>query len=61
MRLNEAKEIAKTIGLKMQPFTTRINIAGSIRREKPEVKDIELICLPRSVEGGQVDMFDTSV
>ena len=62
MRLNDAKEIAKQVGLKLMPFTTRINIAGSIRREKPDVKDIEIICLPRYVEGNQAALFsDTAI
>lgn len=31
----------------IQPFCTRLAIAGSIRREADEVKDIEIVCLPR--------------
>jgi DNA polymerase/3'-5' exonuclease PolX len=57
MRLNEAKQLAKVAGLKLQPFTTRINIAGSIRREKPDVKDIEIICLPKYIDGTQTGLF----
>lgn len=57
MRLNQAKELAKAAGLKLQPFTTRINIAGSIRREKADVKDIEIICLPKYIDGAQTGLF----
>lgn len=57
MRLNQAKELAVAVGKRLQPFTTRINIAGSIRREKPDVKDIEIICLPRYIDGTQGGLF----
>ena len=33
-----------------------INIAGSVRRQKPEVKDIEIVALPKVIE--VKDMFD---
>lgn len=57
MRYNEAKDIAISIGEKLKPFTSRINIAGSIRRQKPDVKDIEIICLPRWAELVHSDLF----
>lgn len=52
-----AKKIAVDICYTLQPFCDRINIAGSIRREKWEVKDIEIICQPKRVPAGQVDIF----
>src|SRR5215208_7327083 len=36
----------------IKPHCTRILIAGSIRRLKPEVKDIELLVVPRMVPAG---------
>jgi len=36
----------------------RIIIAGSLRREKPEVKDIEIVCVPRLVHAKTGSMFD---
>jgi len=36
----------------LTPYCERICIAGSIRRQRPEVKDIELVCIPRMVPGG---------
>lgn len=57
MRLNDAKDLAIKVGTRLQPFCTRLNIAGSIRRQKYEVKDIELICLPRYIDGTQEDLF----
>lgn len=56
MKLTQARELAIAIGYKLQPFTDKLNIAGSIRREKPEVKDIEIVCLPRYFDS-QPDMF----
>ena len=46
MELQKAKAIATAICYKLQPYCSKINIAGSIRRQKPEVKDIEIICVP---------------
>ncbi|MDX2166839.1 MAG: hypothetical protein SF182_07235 [Deltaproteobacteria bacterium] len=31
----------------LTPFVEKIEIAGSIRRQKPEPRDIELVCVPR--------------
>ena len=49
------KEEARRIALKylniLKPYCTRIEIAGSIRREKPEVKDIEIVAIPGNLEG----------
>ena len=46
MKLEEAQKIAnKYLGL-LKPYCSRIEIAGSVRREKPEVKDIEIVVIP---------------
>ena len=50
MQYNQAKEIAIRIYKVLQPFCLQCDIAGSIRREKPEVKDIEICCAPRITE-----------
>lgn len=47
MELSKAKAIAERVVEALRPFCERIEIAGSIRREKPEVKDIEVVCIPR--------------
>lgn len=31
----------------MKPFCEKVRVAGSIRRGKPEVKDIELVAIPK--------------
>lgn len=60
MKYSQAKEIAVRILKDLQPFCKQVDIAGSVKREKPEVKDLELCCLPRLTEskdlfGGVLD------
>jgi len=43
-----AKNLAEKYKAILAPFCKRIEIAGSIRREVPIVKDIELVCIPTS-------------
>lgn len=49
MKLAEAQAIANTCKSKLAPYCTVCEIAGSIRREKLEVKDIEIVCIPSLV------------
>ena len=46
MKLEEAQKIANKYLNRIKAFSLRAEIAGSIRREKPEVKDIEIVCIP---------------
>lgn len=55
--LEDAKKIAIGIGNKIFPFCDRLNIAGSIRRGKLEVGDIEIVCQPKRVMKGTVTLF----
>lgn len=48
----KAASIAEAYREMMIPYCDRLMIAGSIRRGKPEVKDIELVCAPKIVAGG---------
>ncbi len=52
MKLEEAKHIAVDIWGRMKDLCEpgQCKIAGSIRREKPEPKDIEIVALPKLVE-----------
>lgn len=60
MELSQAREIAIKICERLQPHTNIINIAGSIRRKKPIVKDIEICCLPKMVQlPDTTDLFGT--
>lgn len=42
-----AANMAMYIQERLRPFCDRIMIAGSIRRRKEHVKDIELVCIPK--------------
>lgn len=48
MKLEQAKQIADKYVNILKPYCQRIAIAGSIRRKKEEVKDIEIVCIPDS-------------
>jgi DNA polymerase/3'-5' exonuclease PolX len=47
MELSRAREIAKRVLVLLRPFCERAEIAGSIRRGKPEVGDIEIVVIPK--------------
>jgi DNA polymerase/3'-5' exonuclease PolX len=47
MELIKAKTIAQRYVDKLRPYCDKIMIAGSIRREKAWVKDIEIVCIPK--------------
>lgn len=47
MKLHEARALAADLRDHLAPYCDRIEIAGSIRRLKPEPKDIELVCIPK--------------
>jgi DNA polymerase (family 10) len=47
MKLEEAKTIADSFISEIKEFCERIEIAGSIRRNKIEVNDIDIILIPK--------------
>lgn len=47
MKLEKAQSLATLWMNRLSPFCDRIAIAGSIRRGMPEVKDIEIVCIPK--------------
>lgn len=47
MKLEEARKIANGVKDQLSPFCIRIEIAGSIRRCRSEVKDIEIVAIPK--------------
>lgn len=59
MKLEQAEQIAESLKADLSPYCDRIEIAGSIRRKKPEVKDIELMCIPKfaDIGTGQTTLF----
>ena len=42
-----ARQVAEVLQARLEPACERIEIAGSIRRQKPTVGDVELLCIPR--------------
>lgn len=48
MELNRARELAENIKQELAPLCHRIEVAGSIRRGKPDVHDIDIVCIPIS-------------
>jgi len=49
MELSEARFLADTIIAKLIPVCERTCIAGSIRRQKPEPKDIDIVVIPKRI------------
>lgn len=47
MKLENAKKLADLLVSRMSEYAERIEIAGSIKRGKAEVKDIELLAMPK--------------
>lgn len=45
MRLEEAEKLANEFIAEVSPFCERIQVAGSIRRKKPMVADIDLVVI----------------
>ncbi len=59
MELEKAKGIAEKIKTILESSCEMIVIAGSIRRQKPDVGDLELLCIPKYIDG--VDMLDAKI
>lgn len=49
MNLQEAQTLANRIHADLARFCERIEIAGSVRRRKPDdIKDVEIVCIPKT-------------
>jgi len=59
MELTKAKKIAEEVVVLLEGACEKIEIAGSIRRRKPEVGDIEILCVPKFEEG--IDLLDAEL
>lgn len=58
MELKRAKEIAEVVKAELAPHCVRVEIAGSIRRKKAEVKDIEIVAIPTPYDVG---LFESGI
>jgi DNA polymerase/3'-5' exonuclease PolX len=56
MQFFKAEKLAHRIVEIFTPHVDLIHIAGSVRRRKPEVKDIEVCCIPTKHPS---DLFNT--
>lgn len=59
MQFAEARKLAIDICYKLQPHCDKINLAGGVRRRKPDCHDIEVICLPKQIV--LKDLFDAPI
>jgi DNA polymerase/3'-5' exonuclease PolX len=50
MPLTTARSYASQIVTWLSPHCTRIEIAGSIRRQRPVCNDVDIVCIPKTVE-----------
>ena len=44
--LDRAEKIAEAIVKRLAPYCMKIEVAGSIRRRKPQVRDIDIVLIP---------------
>lgn len=61
MELQTAEKIAKEIKSELAPYCDRVEIAGSVRRKKPFVNDIEIVCIPQKHVGRHSNKFCMAV
>ncbi len=61
MEYRKALIIAQDVFTQLAPYCERIVIAGSIRRQKAQVKDIEIVCIPKlEPEEAPDDLFSAT-
>jgi DNA polymerase/3'-5' exonuclease PolX len=53
MKLSGAETLALKVMGELAPFCARIMIAGSIRRKREEVNDIDLVLVPKGLDGAR--------
>jgi len=47
MRLEQAQKLAQEIVEQVHPYCERVEVAGSIRRKKSEVRDVDIVLIPK--------------
>ena len=58
MKLSEATIIASNIVDQLSPFCERIQVAGSIRRGKSLIGDVEIVCVTKKIPKTQHPVFE---
>ena len=61
MPLSVGVDLARAVHFELTPYCHRVAIAGSVRRGRPIVGDVELVCIPKPARAteGQAGMFDS--
>ena len=49
MELERARKIADAVVKRISPYCQKIEVAGSIRRRRPQVNDIDLVLIPHDL------------
>jgi DNA polymerase (family 10) len=57
MKLEDAAALAEKVRVAILPLCERVEVAGSIRRKRPEVNDIDIVAIPRAKKGPRVSAF----
>lgn len=52
MKYSVIEPLASCVAARLRPFCERIEIAGSIRRERADCGDIEVVCIPKHMQTG---------
>lgn len=61
MQLADALVVAQDLADAMRPYCESVHVAGSIRRRKPVVGDVEIVAVPRWVDSPDpMDLFGES-
>ncbi len=60
MKFVEAKNISDRVIEAISPYCDICLVAGSIRRQKPDVGDIEVVAIARTIEGHSHNLFSTT-
>lgn len=58
MKLNDANRLANRLIELMQEHCTLVHVAGSIRRNKADVKDIEIVAIAKEYKQSVRDLFN---
>ncbi len=60
-QLVDAEYTAEILVGLIGPYCERIEIAGSIRRRRPDVGDMELVCIPKTETRADIDSGDQAI
>lgn len=60
MKLKDAVAIECVVFEHLAPYCEWYHVAGSVRRNKPEVNDLEIVCVPKEF-AGMTDLFGDTI